>query len=135
MEYQIMHATRQSIRVRFCRQRWTKTEAEALRRALSAVAGIEKVKVYPAAGGVYLEHTSREAALAALAAVDAETLAADPYADDGCITPEEWAARKLHPTLKRRMQGEILVEAAADLFLPAPAQFAFHAYQLLKLKD
>ena len=135
MDYTIMHLTERSVRVRYDSKRWTKKEALAVKQALSEADGVRRVKVYPATGGVYLEHTNQTLAFSALNAVSAETLSADPYADADYITAEEMAKRKLHPDVKKDMRNEILVEAAADLFLPAPAQFGFHLYQLAKLKN
>ena len=36
---------------------------------------------------------------------------------------------------KRRLNRRILVEAAADMILPAPVQVAYHAYQMLVLQS
>lgn len=135
MDYTIMHLTGRSVRVRYNSKHWSKKEALAVKQALSEADGVEKVRVYAANGGVYLEYTDQKQALSALNAVSPETLAKDPYADADYITAEELATRKLHPDVKKDMRNEILVEAAADLFLPAPAQFGFHLYQLAKLKN
>ena len=43
--------------------------------------------------------------------------------------------RHLTPELKRKLRTRILIECAADVFLPMPVQVAYHVYQLLTLKE
>ena len=135
MNYTIMHETRRSVRVRYDGARWSRQAAAALRNRLSRIEGVEQVTVFPAVGGVYLEYgCSREEALALLNGVCAEDLTPLAPEEDDRITAEEMERRKLHPEVKKQMRNEILAEAAADLILPAPAQFAFHLWQLASLR-
>ena len=51
------------------------------------------------------------------------------------VDAKELSTRKLDPALKRKMRARILVEAGADLLLPAPVQIVYHAWQLVTLKS
>ena len=51
------------------------------------------------------------------------------------ISSEEVERRHLTPELKRKLRTRILIECAADVFLPMPVQVAYHVYQLLTLKE
>lgn len=136
MNYQIMHETSRSVRVRYAGARWSRQEAAALRDRLSQQEGVEQITVFPAVGGVYLEYgCSRSEALALLDGICEGDFTPLTQEEDNRITAEEMETRRLHPEVKKQMRNEILVEAAADLVLPAPAQFAFHLWQLAKLKS
>ena len=43
--------------------------------------------------------------------------------------------KKMSSLWKRRLNRRILIEAAADMLLPAPVQVAYHAYQMLVLQS
>ena len=43
--------------------------------------------------------------------------------------------RKLDPELKRKLRMRILGETIADTVLPLPVQLAYHAYQMVTLKE
>ena len=51
------------------------------------------------------------------------------------ISAEEMRKRKLDPELKRKLRMRILGEAIADTVLPLPVQLAYHAYQMVTLKE
>jgi ATP-dependent exoDNAse (exonuclease V) beta subunit len=48
---------------------------------------------------------------------------------------EEMRNRKLDPELKRKLRMRILGETIADTVLPLPVQLAYHAYQMVTLKE
>ncbi len=53
----------------------------------------------------------------------------------GRVSREELKQRKMDPKLKNRLRRRIILEAGADLVLPAPVQLAYHLYQLVTLKE
>ena len=53
----------------------------------------------------------------------------------GRVSKEELKARKMDPNLKKKLRRRIILEAGADLILPAPVQLAYHLYQLVTLKE
>ena len=60
---------------------------------------------------------------------------AEKEEENARISAEEMRNRKLDPELKRKLRMRILGEAIADTVLPLPVQLAYHAYQMVTLKE
>ena len=60
---------------------------------------------------------------------------AEKEEENARISAEEMKKRKLDPELKRKLRMRILGETIADTVLPLPVQLAYHAYQMVTLKE
>ena len=60
---------------------------------------------------------------------------AEKEEENARISAEEMRNRKLDPELKRKLRMRILGETIADTVLPLPVQLAYHAYQMVTLKE
>ena len=60
---------------------------------------------------------------------------AEKEEENARISAEEMKKRKLDPELKRKLRMRILGETIADTVLPFPVQLAYHAYQMVTLKE
>ncbi len=138
MKYRIEHETGKTIRIRcfdgLSPVRLSSGQVSKLRAAFGKKDGIEKLTVYPAAGGLRLRYScSREKVTGMLDSFSFDTFLPEISENENYITQAEIERRKLDPEIKKKMEREIIVESAADLFLPPHLQLAYHAYQLLKL--
>ena len=136
MRYRIENETGKHLRIRLFCGKLSRSEAEVLQYALVKSRVITKARVFPATGGVALTYTcGREEILERLQRfqfANVERFAEDVEAGIGL---EEVQRRKLTPELKRRLRTRMLIEMAADVVMPMPVQLAYHAYQLVTLRD
>lgn len=138
MQFRIEHESRNRMRVHLYipGRKMEEGQEEVLHYALSAIQGVRRVEVYLETGNVALSYEGkREDILNKLRELNYENVRMFAQQIDQEIDEEEIRSRKLSPTLKRRMRRKIVIEAAADLFLPAPVQLAYHVYQLITLRD
>ncbi len=135
MRYSIRHETANSIRLRLFSDMTAEDRKRDLKSALLEIDGIQKVTFYPATSGLRLEYScGRQQLLESLDRLCPSENMAEAETE-APITSEELERRKLHPEVKKKMRNEILAEAVADLILPMPVQFAYHVYQIAKLKS
>ena len=161
MTFTIEHETSGSMRVRLAGKKPSKRTAEAIRTLLIHTPGIRDAEVFRASGGLVVRHDMKRADLIKiLKELDPETIREvkremeavkqellerlqqiqDPHVLEAAlqnhrVDAKELSTRKLDPALKRRMRLRILLEAGADLLLPAPVQAAYHAWQMVTLKS
>ncbi len=142
MKYTIAHESRNSLRIRCESLRgMTADEADILRFELMNDPGIQKVDIYRATGGVRIKYDCpREEIIKLLNILDIEDieivkdyLARHPEEED-YLGSEEIRTRHLAPELKRNLRKQIVMEAVADLVMPAPIQLGYHLYQFVTLK-
>ena len=136
MKYRIEHETKSRIRIRMYTGPITPAQEEILRYAFSNIRGVKEVVIYRQTGGCALiYHGDRQALLGRLDAFNYENVQILAKKAEPQISAEEMRLRKLSPELKRKLRLRILAESIADAALPLPVAMAYHAYQLITLKD
>ena len=136
MKYRIEHETPHRIRLRLNTGKISGPQADILRYAFGAMKNIRQVKIYPATAGVTLEYeTGREEILRKLDAFSYENVRMMTDETRPKINAAEMRERKLDASLKNKLRRRVLLETAADVLLPMPVQVAYHAYQLVTLKN
>ena len=136
MKYRIEHETPHRIRLRLNTGKISAQQVEILRYAFGAMKNIRKVRIYPVTAGVVLEYeTGREEILRKLDAFSYENVRMMTDESRPKINAAEMRERKLDASLKNRLRRRVLLETAADVLLPMPVQVAYHAYQLVTLKN
>ncbi len=109
--------------------------------AIRQIDGVKDVQVYRRTGGVAItfdsQLISKNKLIKALNKLDYKTVwvPEDEFVDESKISLKELRERKLSQEAKNRLRAKILVETAADLFLPTPLQVGYHVYQLVTLKS
>lgn len=135
MKYLVKHYSNHRIRVNLLRGKLTGSEADVLRYALSQIKGVTHVEVYGATGNVALTYQCPgQLVLDKLSGLNYTNVTMFAEDLDNRIDTEELRERKLTPELKAKLRARILVEMAADIFLPTPLQVGYHVYQLITLK-
>lgn len=135
MKYQIRHASNHRIRVDLLQGKLTDSQADVLRYALSHIRNVTHVEIYQATGNVALTYQGeRQPVLDKLDSLDYSNVTLFAKDLDTRIDTEELRQRKLTPELKAKLRTRILLETAADIFLPMPLQVGYHVYQLITLK-
>ena len=136
MRYRIENETGKHLRIRLLSGKISNSEAEVLQYALLSSKVISEATVFRATGGVALPYTcGRDEILGRLERfqfANVERFAEDMEAGIGL---EEVQRRKLTPELKRKLRTRMLIEMAADVVMPMHVQLAYHAYQLVTLRD
>lgn len=137
MRYTVEHANAHRLRIRLSRAPLGAEEQQILEYALGQIRGVERVTIYPATGGVVLEFPGGDMDLVrrkldAFAYENVQYFARQSRQE---ITPDELHQRKLDAELKTKLRVRILLEAAADMVLPAPVSLGYHAWQLITLKN
>lgn len=161
MNFTIEHQTPGAMRIRMEGKKPSERTAAAICAILSRTQGIRDVRIYPATRGLRISYSmDRADVIRILRELDPETIREvkqemkaekrelleklqniqDPHLLEAAlqnhtVDSKELSTRKLDPELKRKMRQRILVEAGADLLLPAPVQLAYHAWQLVTLKS
>ena len=160
MDFTIEHQTVKYMRLRLRSGKFTKAERDVLTYALGHMKGVTKTELFPSSGGIILYYDGdREEILRKLRALrftnvklfaekketDDGTLRRGPISrtssgkacskEEGRIGREELRRRDLSPVVKRRLRTRILLETAADIFLPMPVQVGYHVYQLVSLEE
>ena len=122
MYYRIEAETKHRIRIRIGSRKLSDEQAKILKYAFSCAPGVTGVTVYKASAGCAITYTGdRFEIIRRLNSFNFEN--------------EEMRNRKLDPELKRKLRMRILGETIADTVLPLPVQLAYHAYQMVTLKE
>jgi len=114
---------------------------QRLSYAVLQIKGVKDVRVYRRTAGVAItfdpEVISKDQLIKALKKMDykAVWVPDDEFVDESKISLKELKERKLSQEAKNKLRAKILVETAADLFLPTPLQVGYHVYQLVTLKS
>lgn len=136
MNYVIEHETRHRLRLRSLAGGFSAQESEVLQFALSQMKGVKDVSIYRATGGIALTYEGdRNYIISRLDSLQYKNVTLFAEKLENKISKEELLERKLDSKAKRSLRKRILVEAAADLILPAPVQLGYHMYQLITLKE
>lgn len=138
MQYRIESETKHRIRIRLGRSKLTGEQAKILKYALSGIPGVTGVTIYGASAGCALSFDcDRSEIIRRLDAFRFENvrMMAEKEETAKTISRAEMKSRKLDPELKRSLRLRILGEAVADTLLPLPVQLAYHAYQMVTLKE
>ena len=149
MKYTIEHETASVIRIRLLPARLGRRETEGLKKLLGNVPGVEGIRVFPETGGVSVTHCgTREAVTGWLDGTKREELYCLPLKEEGGSKALKAAKRAvakstvkkgkgsgsgLSAAQKHKMKTGVIAEAVADIFLPEPAQLAFHLFQLFRI--
>lgn len=155
MKCKVVHETGGSLRVKILGRQLSYKEYEALHGLLEKAEGVQCIRTYWATGSIALNFRSdRERLLATIRGISEEDLAAAVEENRRALaelgkkeieqnTPVDFVdlkklkkqGKKMSSLWKRRLNRRILIEAAADMILPAPVQVAYHAYQMLVLQS
>ncbi len=114
---------------------------QRLSYAVLQIKGVKDVRVYRRTAGVAItfdpEVISKVQLIKVLKKMDykAVWVPDDEFVDESKISLKEIRERKLSQEAKNKLRAKILVETAADLFLPTPLQVGYHVYQLVTLKS
>lgn len=136
MQYVVLHESNHRIRVHLAQSGISDEEAEILRYALGSIKGVTGVDVYAPTGNLAIRcQDSKDLVLQKLDQLRYENITLFGKELETHIDSEEIQRRKLTPELKRRLRLRILIECAADVFMPMPVQVAYHMYQLVTLKE
>ena len=134
MNYHIEAETKHRIRIRI----GTRKLSEELKFAFSHAPGVSEVTVYKASAGCAITYTGdRSEIIRRLNSFNFDNvqMMAEKEEENARISAEEMRKRKLDPELKRKLRMRILGETIADTVLPLPVQLAYHAYQMVTLKE
>lgn len=135
MKYLIRHESNHRVRVDLLQGRLTDSQADVLQYALSHIKGVTNVEIFKATGNVALTYRGdRQPVLDKLGSLDFSNVTMFAKDLDNRINTAELRERRLDPELKARLRARILLETAADIFLPMPLQVGYHVYQLITLK-
>ena len=152
MKCKVVHETGGSLRVKILGRQLSYKEYEALDGLLEKAEGVQRIRTYWATGSIALNFRGdRERLLATIRGISEEDLAAAVEENRRALaelgkkeleqnTPVDLKklkkqGKKMSSLWKRRLNRRILIEAAADMILPAPVQVAYHAYQMLVLQS
>lgn len=139
MNYTIASESRHRIRVNISSRKITQEQAKILQYAFSGIPGVTKVTVYRATGDCAImydcDRTDIIRRLNKFNFGNVQMLAEKEDAAKAKISSDEMKRRKLDPELKRKLRLRIMGEALADAVLPLPVQLAYHAYQMVTLKE
>ena len=150
MKCKVVHETGSSLRVKILGRQLSYKEYEALHGLLEKTEGVQRIRTFWATGSIALNFRGdRERLLATVRGISEEDLAKAveenrrALAELGKNTPVDFVdlkklkkqGKKMSSLWKRRLNRRILIEAAADMILPAPVQVAYHAYQMLVLQS
>lgn len=135
MKYLVKHYSNHRIRVDLLRGKLTDSQADVLRYALSQIKGVSRVDIYKETGRAALAYQgSGQLILDKLANLNFANVTMFAQDLDNRIDTQELRERRLTPELKAKLRTRILLETAADIFLPLPLQVGYHVYQLITLK-
>ena len=138
MKYHIEAETKNRTRIRICTGKLSEEQAKILKYAFSHAPGVREVTVYKASAGCAITFTGdRREIIRRLNCFNFDNvqMMAKKEEEHARISAEEMRKRKLDPELKRKLRMRILGEAIADTVLPLPVQLAYHAYQMVTLKE
>ena len=139
MDYRIEAETKHRIRIRIGIRKLSEEQAKILKYAFSHAPGVSEVTVYKASAGCAIAYTGdRNEIIRRLNSFNlnnVQMMAEKKDEENARISAEEMRKRKLDPELKRKLRIRILGETIADTVLPLPVQLAYHAYQMVTLKE
>ena len=139
MRYHIEAETRHRIRIRIGIRKLTDEQAQILQYAFSRAPGVTGVTIYKATGGCAITYNCDRSEIVRRLNTfnydNVQMMAEKKDEENARISAEEMRKRKLDPELKRKLRKRILSEAIADTVLPLPVQLAYHAYQMITLKE
>jgi len=139
MNYHIEAETKHRIRIRIGTRKLTEEQAKILKYAFSHAPGVSEVTVYKASAGCAITYAGdRREIIRRLDSFNfdnVQMMAEKKDEENARISAEEMKKRKLDPELKRKLRMRILGETIADTVLPLPVQLAYHAYQMVTLKE
>ena len=138
MDYRIEAETKHRIRIRIGIRKLSEEQAKILKYAFSHAPGVSEVTVYKASAGCAIAYTGdRSKIIRRLNSFNFDNvqMMAEKEEENARISAEEMKKRKLDPELKRKLRMRILGETIADTVLPLPVQLAYHAYQMVTLKE
>ena len=125
MKFQIMHETRNRMRLCALQRRMTERQADLLEAGLLALPGVEKVTVHARTCGVILTYRmARSALLQALAAFSYEKAEKQNL-------PVNSTGRQLNREYKEKIVFHIIRHYARRLFLPAAVRYVIHTVTAL----
>ena len=139
MYYRIEAETKHRIRIRIGSRKLSDEQAKILKYAFSCAPGVTDVTVYKASAGCAITYTGDRSEI--IRRLDSfnwdnvQMMAEKKDEENARISAEEMRNRKLDPELKRKLRMRILGETIADTVLPLPVQLAYHAYQMVTLKE
>lgn len=137
MNYCIKHETDNSVRVRFEMKNLDFETSSFIERKLMAVDGVDAVKMYRGVGGATISFKGKvkENILETLSEISISDICDKSFEEKRKpITYKEYHERGIDKEFRNKLRKQICLEAAADMFLPGPAQFAVHAYEFMKIK-
>ena len=139
MDYRIEAETDHRIRIRIGTRKLTEEQSKILKYAISNAPGVTGVTIYKATAGCAITFTGdRREIIRRLNSFNlnnVQMMAEKKDKENAMISAEEMRKRKLDPELKRKLRMRILGETTADAVLPLPVQLAYHAYQMVTLKE
>ena len=139
MVYRIEAETKHRIRIRIGARKLTDEQAKILQYAFGRAPGVTAVTVYKATAGCAITYTGDRfeiiRRLNSFNFDNVQMMAEKKDEANARISAEEMRKRKLDPELKRKFRMRILGETIADAALPLPVQLAYHAYQMVTLKE
>ena len=139
MDYRIEAETKHRIRIRIGTRKLTEEQAKILKYAFGRAPGVTGVTIYKATAGCAIAYDGdRLEILRRLNNFNfdnVQMMAEKKDEENAKISAEEMKKRKLDPELKRKLRLRILGETIADAVLPLPVQLAYHAYQMVTLKE
>ncbi len=139
MNYHIEAETKHRLRIRIGVHKLSEEQAKILKYAFSNAPGVTEVMIYKASAGCAITYSGdRLEIIRRLNSFNFENvqmMAGKKEEENAKISAEEMRKRKLDPELKRKLRTRILAETIADTVLPLPVQLAYHAYQMVTLKE
>ena len=138
MKYRIASETKNRIRIRINSRKLSEEQAKILKYAFSRAPGVTSVTIFKATAGCAITYTGdRSEIIRCLNSFNFDNvqMMAEKEEENARISAEEMRKRKLDPELKRKLRMRVLGEAIADSVLPLPVQLAYHAYQMVTLKE
>ena len=139
MNYHVEAETKHRIRIRIGIRKLSEEQAKILKYAISHAPGVSEVTVYKASAGCAITYAGdRREIIRRLNSFNlnnVQMMAEKKDEENARISAEEMRKRKLDPELKRKLRMRVLGEAIADSVLPLPVQLAYHAYQMVTLKE
>ena len=139
MKYRIASETKNRIRIRISSSKLSEEQAKILKYAFSRAPGVTSVTIFKATAGCAITYTGdRYEIIRRLDSFNwdnVQMMAEKKDEENARISAEEMRKRKLDPELKRKLRMRVLGEAIADSVLPLPVQLAYHAYQMVTLRE
>ena len=136
MNFEIKHVTKHYIRIRLSCKELSDKEAFWLKHTLpESNLNITKVTVHQKPASLMIEHDgNQDDILSYLKSLELEVPKSAIIEYEKAFDSKKELYKQMSPALKRELRKEILMEAAVDIFLPAPVGIACHIFQLANLE-